>query len=112
MKALIIKKPWIDYILAGEKTWEIRGSATHIRGKILLIQSKTKTIVGEANLTGCIELTPHEYFNRTDKHCIPTQHKELPYKKIYAWVIQDAVRYDVPIPYDHPKGAIIWVNIQ
>ena len=40
MKALIVKKPWIDYILDGIKTWEIRGSKTNIRGKIELIQRK------------------------------------------------------------------------
>ena len=39
MKALIIKKPWIDYILNGSKVWEIRGSKTNIRGKIELIQA-------------------------------------------------------------------------
>ena len=33
MKALVIKQPWVDYILNGKKTWEIRGSNTKIRGK-------------------------------------------------------------------------------
>ncbi len=28
MNGLLIKQPWIDKILCGEKTWEIRGTQT------------------------------------------------------------------------------------
>ena len=38
-KGLMIKSPWIDKILAGEKTWEIRGYTTETRGTIALIKS-------------------------------------------------------------------------
>lgn len=34
MKALIIKQPWIDLILEGKKTIEVRGSKTNIRVKL------------------------------------------------------------------------------
>lgn len=34
MNGLIIKKQWLDKILAGEKTWELRGSNTKVRGRI------------------------------------------------------------------------------
>ena len=49
MKGLIIKSPWIDYILDKEKIWEIRGSSTTIRGPILLIKSGTDKVYGECN---------------------------------------------------------------
>jgi hypothetical protein len=39
MKGLIVKSPWIELILEGKKTWEIRGSNTKIRGPIALIKS-------------------------------------------------------------------------
>lgn len=29
----------------------------------------------------------------------------------YPWCIEDAKRYDRPMPYKHPQGAVIWVNI-
>jgi hypothetical protein len=54
MKGLIIKSPWIDKILAGEKTWEIRGSNTKIRGKISLIKSGSGMILGKADLVDCV----------------------------------------------------------
>ena len=54
MKALLIKTPWIDKILDGKKTWEIRGSATKIRGRIALVQSGSGTVVGICELVDCI----------------------------------------------------------
>jgi len=35
MRGLIIAEPWIDYILEGKKTWEIRGTSTKIRERIV-----------------------------------------------------------------------------
>ena len=39
-KALVVKKQWLDLILAGRKTWEIRGSSTAKRGWIHLAESQ------------------------------------------------------------------------
>ena len=110
MQALIIKKPWIDYILDGNKTWEIRGSKTNIRSKIELIQSGSGLIVGSCDIIDCKELTLEEFKKSTQNHCI-SKIDELPYKKTYAWVIDKAKRYDKPKPYKHPNGAIIWVKV-
>ena len=67
MKALIIKKPWIDYILNGSKVWEIRGSKTNIRGKIELIQSGSGLVVGSCEIIDCKGLTLEDYKNNIDK---------------------------------------------
>ena len=110
MRGLIIKKPWIDYILDGKKTWEIRGNRTKIRGEIELIQSKSGLVVGCCELVDCKELTLDDYQQSTDKHQI-TDNSCLPYKRTYAWVLANAKRYDIPRHYDQPKGAIIWVKL-
>lgn len=110
MKGLIIKKPWIDYILDGRKTWEIRGSNTHIRGKIALIQSGSGLIVGTAELVDSKKLSLEEYQNAVEFHCIEDC-SIAPYKNIYAWVLFNAVRLKTPIHYHHPLGAVIWVNL-
>lgn len=110
MKALIIKKPWIDYIFEGKKTWEIRGCNTKTRGQIELIQSGSGLVVGSCNIVDCKEITLEEYSNNKDKHKI-TDITTLPYKRTYAWVIADAKRYETPRKYKHPQGAIIWVNL-
>ena len=38
-KALVVKKKWLDLILAGQKTWEIRGSSTSKRGWVHFAES-------------------------------------------------------------------------
>jgi hypothetical protein len=52
MKGLIIDDPWISLILAGEKTWEMRSTATQQRGLIALIRKGTGTVVGTARVVG------------------------------------------------------------
>ena len=36
---------------------------------------------------------------------------EKPYKRIYAWVLENPVKFKEPIVYKHPMGAVIWVNL-
>lgn len=112
MKGLIVKAPWIDLLLEGKKSWEIRGRQTNIRGEIALIQSGTGHIYGTINIVDCKELTWEEYQQSESFHCIP---KELritpPYKRIYAWVLENPIQLERPIPYHHPQGAVIWVNL-
>ena len=110
MDALIIRKPWIDYILDGKKTWEIRGCNTKKRGKIELIQSKFGFIIGCCELVDCIKLNIEQYLNSKEKHCIENIDK-LPYKSTYAWVLTNPYRYSVPKKYKHPNGAVIWVKV-
>lgn len=109
MKGLIIKSPWIDLILHGEKIWEIRGSNTKIRGEIALIKSGTGTILGTVELVGSKKLTMQEYLNSNKHHCVDQNYK-INYKNIYAWIFNNPVLFDEPIPYKHPQGAVIWVN--
>ena len=110
MDALIIKKPWIDYILSNSKIWEIRGCATKKRGIIELIQSKSGLVVGYCELIDCIKLNLEKYKNSIDKHCIKDV-EALPYKSTYAWVLSNPVRYEKPKPYKHHNGAVIWVKL-
>jgi hypothetical protein len=110
IKGLIIKDPWINLILDGVKTWEIRGSATNIRGVIALIQSGTKMVYGTVELYNSILLNREEYELNQAKHKVPLDIR-LPYLKVYAWEFRNAKRYYKPKPYIHPQGAVIWVNL-
>ena len=112
MKGLIVKQPWIDGILDGRKVWEIRGSRTTIRGRIALIRSGSGWVVGTVDLIDCLALTPDDYHHAEALHRIPqTVDRPLPYARIFAWVFADPQRFDNPIPYSHPPGAVIWVNL-
>jgi hypothetical protein len=109
MKGLIIKQPYIDNILSGRKTWEIRGGNTKTRGKIELIQSGSGLVVGCCEIVDCLPLDKDSFVANKEKHLI--QSEVLPYNKTFAWVIENAKRYDKPRKYKHPCGAIIWVNL-
>lgn len=114
-KGLLIRQPWIDLILSGKKTWEIRGSRTKIRGTIGLIQSQSGLIVGIADLVGCTpELTPEDISKSWKLHlaCDPEVGHSMPYTHTYAWILLNAKRFEKPIPYKHPQGAVIWVNLE
>lgn len=112
MKGLIIREPWIDCIFEGKKTWEIRGSNTNIRGKIALIKSGTGKVFGTVDLVDCKKLSLSEYKQAEVYHQVPTENQtEAPYKQTYAWVLENAKLFPEPVPYEHPKGAVIWVNL-
>ena len=108
-KGLIVQKFWLDKIFDEGKIWEMRSTKTKIRGKIGLIEAGTGLIVGEAVLLGCSDrpIKPNDkYF---DKHKI--EDIQLLKKWKYPWLLAEAKRYDEPIPYKHPQGAVIWVNL-
>lgn len=112
-KGLIIREKWLNKILneADPKDWEIRGGPTALRGRIYLIQSKSGMIVGECDLIDCIgPMDEMELIKSKDHHKI-TNIDLIRYKEPYAWVFANAKRYEQPIPYTHPQGAVIWVNI-
>jgi hypothetical protein len=112
MKALIIRKEWLDQILNGTKTWEMRSRPTKVRGRILLIEAGSGHIVGECVLY----MSPHrpitDYPIDRFVHKHKVAHTELIKKWCYAWMLDKVERYDKPIPYDHPRGAVVWVNIE
>lgn len=115
MDALIIMKRPLDLILAGKKTWEIRGSRCHKRGKIALIESGSGTIVGTAELVDCIGPLSVADFNRNLRKSqagYVRSKGEFYYENTYAWVLKNAKRFKSPIKYRHKPGVIIWHKVR
>ena len=109
MKCLIVQKKWLDKILDEGKTWEMRSTKTKVRGQIGLIEAGSGKIVGEAFLSGCFNspVLKTEYFIKYHKIEDLTLLDRWP----YAWTLIGSKRYSKPIPYTHPRGAVIWVNV-
>ena len=59
MRGLIIGTPYIDWILAGKKTWEIRGSAVNFREKIGLIRSGSGLVLATCDLVDVVHPVTH-----------------------------------------------------
>lgn len=109
-RGLIIDEPWIDLILQGHKTWEMRSGITNIRGDIALIKKGSGMIVGTAELYDCMVCHPNILQIRSQQHCIPDSMGHLLDKWNVAWKLRDAEEIK-PIPYKHKQGAVIWVRL-
>lgn len=114
MNGLLIKEEWLEKILRGEKTWEIRGARTKIRSPIALIKSKSGHIFGTCNVIDVVgPLSKAELERTVGKHRIPLAdlRKGLRYEKPYAWVLDSVKPLKKPVPYKHPSGAQMWVKL-
>lgn len=114
MSALLIRSPWIDKILKGTKSWEMRGTSTRKRGRIGLVKSGTGTVVGVADLIDVVgPLSKSEFVANARKAGLSgaAAGKGLPYLRTFAWVIGRPRRLSRPVPYKHPCGAIVWVAL-
>ena len=110
-RALIVRKPWIDLILSGEKVWEMRSRPTNITGRIGLIEAGSGQVVGEVDLVRCGEPLTNYVTAQATKHFHKVDDLELLEKWKYPWILSDPIRYEVPLTYIHPKGAVVWVKI-
>ena len=109
--AIVVKKKWLDLILAGLKTWEVRARPTAKRGWIHLAESQAGgELKGRARLVDCLKLTEEAFNDHRERHCIP-RWDMVPYKKPCAWVFKDAEKFEKPFLYDHKQGAVVWVNV-
>jgi hypothetical protein len=112
-RALVVRQPHIDRILAGSKTWEIRGSSTAVREAIGLIQSGSGQIVGTCEVVDVVGPLSLAELKQNAKKAgfAPSEFTSLPYRKTYAWVLNGARRLRRPRSYRHPSGAVIWVRL-
>lgn len=114
MKALVIRSPWIDLILDGKKTWEMRSRGTSIRGTIGLIKAGTGLVLGTADLVDSLpELSAAEMRRTTGLHAIPAAQIDDAVSDRWTtpWVLANVRRYEEPMAYKHPSGAVTWVNL-
>lgn len=114
MRALIVRREWLELILANDKTWELRFRDTKIRGRIGLIMAGTGMIYGTAEIIASFPAGRELLMtNQTKHHSAPEWCEE--YRRqhggLYAWALRRVKRFKRPIPYKHPSGAVIWVNV-
>ena len=109
--ALVVKPEWLEKILSGKKVWEIRSRNTWRRGWIHLAASRGGSrLVGRAKLVDSFELTQTDFIAQKTHHCVPYS-SEMPYKRMYAWVLEKAQRFPKLFRFAHAKGAVIWVKV-
>lgn len=116
LKGLLIAEPWMGRILAGRKTWEMRSQATHQRGTIALIRKGSGQVVGTADVVGTLPPleTSDAYAAGEPYHAITPQEQAAAFNGGWRtpWVLANVRRLTQPVPYKHPNGAVIWVNLE
>lgn len=108
-KALVIREPWIDLILSGQKTWEMRGQRPAFRGWLGLIRKGSGHVSCIARLVEVGHpLTEDEMIAAFEQHRIPEsmiRSGEVA-KWTTPWKLADIRVLHRPVPYRHPNGAI------
>ncbi|TIN43077.1 MAG: ASCH domain-containing protein [Mesorhizobium sp.] len=114
MKALIVREPWIDLILDGHKTWELRTRPTSIRGRIALIRQGSREIEGVVKLVDVLpRLSPSSLADSVEFHRVPTgrQREIIEADWLTPWVFVDAHRFSAHVPFTRPSGPVTWVDL-
>jgi hypothetical protein len=115
VKGLIIDEPWIGLILSGQKIWEMRKTACHHRGPIVLIRKGSGQVVAIAEIVDSLPAIEDasEYARAESQHCIPPSRQHAAFSDGWRtpWVLRNVQPLPEPIAYTHPNGAVIWVNL-
>ena len=107
MRCLKIDEKWVNLILNGTKTWEIRRRNTKIRERIALGNKEIKSVVGYAKIVDSIEKTVEDLKKYNDKH----QAEDFIDKyangreTLFAWVLEDIEVELIPKPYSYSTGS-------
>ena len=112
---LLIRPRWIDLILQGEKTWEMRSQPTRVRGTIGLIRQGSGLVVGTARLTDSLPaLTRDDYMQYREMHAIPEDMLDevLANRRVFPWVLTDLRRLPEPVPYRHGSGPVTFKTLE
>ena len=90
MKCLFVRAPFAGWIVDGVKNIEYRTRPTNIRGRIGIVQSRSGTVIGSAEITGC-------EWNEELEH--------------YEWKLANAARFAAPLPFEQKNGAVVWIDL-
>ena len=110
---LLIRQPWLELILSGEKTWEVRSMPTNIRHRILLAEPGTGLCSGQAIIDDVMKIERADFASYANLHQArsPEGYAIIDkYASIYAWQLRDVTRLSVQRPFKHPQGAVKWVK--
>jgi hypothetical protein len=100
--------------LDGKKTWELRTRPTKIRGRIALIRAGSGLVEATADLVECLPALDREKFSRTRTfHGVSRDLEDAVLESGWTtpWVLSGVRKLDSPIPYQHPSGAVVWVDV-
>lgn len=86
-----------------------------MRGQVALIRKGSGQVVGTVEIADSVgPLTEAQMLDNTTRHLVTVDRikngEVAKYK--HAWVLKHPKLLAKPVPYNHPNGAVIWVNLQ
>ena len=111
-RALKLDHRWLQLLLDGSKTWEIRSSNTKWRGRVALASTETKLLHGDVEFVDSTPLSREDFAANVPQHRVQdpeTTAKVHKYKRIFAWRIARPRTYVNPAPFPNPTGSVIFV---
>jgi hypothetical protein len=113
-KGLIVDHPWIDKILDGTKTWEMRSRSAPCHNLFGLIAKGSGAVQGVARITEIgTPLTQAEMIESFPYHQIPKYMilSGQASKWKIPWKLANVRRLHKPVPYLVKSGPVVWVNL-
>ena len=103
-RIMVLRQPWLNAILDGTKTMEIR-CRKHRAGRVWL--GSGGTIHGRVRIMDAVQLSEEDFRARSAEHQWPTD-AELPYENLWGLLLVEIEKVDPPLPYWRPPSAIGW----
>lgn len=104
-KIMVVRQPWLDKILDGSKTMELRCRKA-CPGVVWL--GMGGTIYGRAKVVNSIALSPADFRAREAEHQWPAK-DPIPYNEApWGLMLEEVKRLPLPLPYWRPPCAIGW----
>ena len=102
-RILIFRRPWLDLVLSGAKTVEVRHRSLR-PGQTYYLGCQS-FIYGAAEIGAVVLVTSAEQWTQ-----LAPQHRwdvpAPPYRRTCAHTLANVVRAPVPLSYWHPRGAV------
>jgi hypothetical protein len=107
MRCLKIADRWVNLIINGTKTWEIRRKNTIIRERIALGNTKIRRVVGYATIVDSIGMSVAELKKHNDMHQANDFLEKYANgtKTLFAWVLEDIEADAKPKSYSYSTGS-------
>lgn len=110
MEGLIVKQPYAELIINGEKEWELRSRCPPSK-KL----SKELYLLSAGTVLGKIKIDTHFEANKNDLEKNKNKHRSetsflSEHHVSYVWKVQVIKKFSKPKKYIHPTGARVWVN--
>ena len=107
---LVVQAPWIDMILDGEKTLEVRGTACRksVGERVYLSRSGSGTVMGSVVFLGSTPLSNETMWNAArSEHHVQDAYPSYG-DATHGWRFGSPERFSPHVPYRVRPGAIVW----